>query len=85
MLKLGAAKKEAGRAWGLVHIAVPGIDEELAAHGFSFRVTRDRLGLVRRREGRHLLRSNMVAEDPATLWRLAVTPAQLSMLLEGID
>ena len=70
MLKLGAAKKEAGRAWGLVDIRVPETDEELAASGFSFRLRRDRLRRVRRREGRYLLRSNMVAEDPATLWRL---------------
>ena len=70
MLKLGAAKKEAGRAWGLVDIRVPETDEELAASGFSFRLRRDRLRQVRRREGRYLLRSNMVAEDPATLWRL---------------
>ncbi len=65
MLKLGAAKKEAGRAWNLVDIRVPETDKELAANGFSFHLRR-----VRRREGRYLLRSNMVAEDPATLWRL---------------
>ena len=70
MLKLGAAKKEAGRAWSLVDIRLPETDEELAANGFSFRLRRDRLRRVRRREGRYLLRSNMVAEDPATLWRL---------------
>ena len=70
MLKLGAAKKEAGRAWSLVDLRVPETDEELAANGFSFRLRRDRLRRVRRREGRYLLRSNMVAEDPATLWRL---------------
>ena len=70
MLKLGAAKKEAGRAWGLVDIAVPKTEEELAANGFTFRLRRDRLRRLRRREGRYLLRSNMVAEDPATLWRL---------------
>ena len=70
MLKLGAAKKEAGRAWSLVDIRVPETDEELAANGFSFRLLRNRLRRVRRREGRYLLRSNMVAEDPATLWRL---------------
>ena len=70
MLKLGAAKKEAGRAWSLVDIRVPETDKELAAAGFSFRLRRDRLRRVRRREGRYLLRSNMVAEDPATLWRL---------------
>ena len=70
MLKLGAAKKEAGRAWNLVDIRVPETDKELAANGFSFHLRRDRLRRVRRREGRYLLRSNMVAEDPATLWRL---------------
>ena len=70
MLKLGAAKKEAGRAWSLVDIRVPETDEEFAESGFSFRLRRDRLRRVRRREGRYLLRSNMTAEDPATLWRL---------------
>ena len=70
MLKLGAAKKEAGRAWSLVDLRLPETDEELAANGFSFRLRRDRLRRIRRREGRYLLRSNMVAEDPATLWRL---------------
>ena len=70
MLKLGAARKEAGRAWSLVDIHVPRTDKQLAANGFSFRLRRDRLRRVRRREGRYLLRSNMVAEDPATLWRL---------------
>ena len=70
MLKLGAAKKEAGRAWSLVDIRVPETDEELAVDSFSFRLRCDRLRRVRRREGRYLLRSNMVAEDPATLWRL---------------
>ena len=70
MLKLGAAKKEAGRTWGLVDITVPKTDQELALRGFSFRLRRGRLRQVRRREGRYLLRSNMVAEDPVTLWRL---------------
>ena len=70
LLKLGAARKEAGRAWSLVAITVPGTDSELAANGFSFRLQRNRLRRVRRREGRYLLRSNMVAEDPATLWHL---------------
>ena len=40
MLKLGAARKEAGRAWSLVDIAVSGTDRQLAANGFSFRPRR---------------------------------------------
>ena len=68
MLKLGAAKKDAGRAWYLVEVDVPHTDEE----------RRPRLHLppasqeatqVYRREGRYLLRSNMTSEDPAELWR----------------
>ena len=70
MLKLGAAKKEAGRAWSLVDIRVPETDEELAANGFSVRLRRERLRRTWRRDRRYLLRSNMIAEDPATLWRL---------------
>ena len=83
-LKLGAAKKEAGRAWSLVDIRVPGSDKELAADGFSFRLRRDRLRRVRRREGRYLLRSNMVAEDPATLWRLYVQLTEIEQAFKDL-
>ena len=69
MLKLGAAKKDAGRAWYLVEVDVPHTDEELAAHGFTYRLRRKKLRQVYRREGRYLLRSNMTSEDPAELWR----------------
>ena len=69
MLKLGAAKKDAGRAWFLVEVDVPHTDEELAAHGLTYRLRRKKLRQVFRREGRYLLRSNMTGEDPAALWR----------------
>ena len=67
MLKLGAAKKDAGRAWFLVEVQVPQTDEELAAYGITYRLRREKLRQVFRREGRYLLRSNI--EDPAALWR----------------
>ena len=84
MLKLGAAKKEAGRTWNLVDVRVPGTDKELAADGFSFRLRRDRLRRVRRSEGRYLLRSNMVAEDPATLWRLYVQLTEIEQTFKEL-
>ena len=67
-----ASRQKISRAdlCGAVGIRVPETDKQLAANGFSFRLRRDRLRRVRRREGRYLLRSNMVAEDHATLWRL---------------
>ena len=68
-LRLGAAKKEAGRAYHLVDIRLPKPDEEVTTETFVFNLRRDKLRAVRRREGRYLLRSNLTGEDPATLWR----------------
>ena len=69
LLKLGAAKKEAGRAWHLVEIGLPEPRQPVTAETFTFALRRDRLRRARRREGRYLLRSNLTGEDPATLWR----------------
>ena len=69
LLKLGAAKKEAGRAWHLVEIGLPKAREAVTPKTFTFSLRRERLRQTRRREGRYLLRSNLTGEDPATLWR----------------
>jgi transposase len=69
LLKLGAAKKEAGRAYALVAIQLPDPDQEVTAQTFTFSLRKDKLRIVRQREGRYLLRSNLTGEDPATLWR----------------
>ena len=69
LLKLGAAKKEAGRVWSLVDVTVPDTNQKLQDRGFTFTLRRDRLRQVRRREGRYLLRSNLTANDPGELWR----------------
>ena len=68
LIKLGAAKKEAGRAWYLVRIEVPESNGALAHNGFAFTLRRDKLRAAYRREGRYLLRSNMTSGDPAQLW-----------------
>jgi len=69
LIKLGAAKKEAGRAYYLVDIQLPDKDQEVTPRTFTFSLKRKKLRLVRRREGRYLLRSNLVAEEPAKLWQ----------------
>ena len=69
LLKLGAAKQAAGRAWALVDVGVPAPGEAVTPQTFTVRLRRDRLRQARRREGRYLLRSNLTDEDPATLWR----------------
>ena len=62
--KLGAARDRAGRvAAGLVTTTV-------SAEGhLTFTLDRARLRIVRGREGRYLLRTNLSAEDPERLWR----------------
>ena len=69
LLKLGAAKQAAGRAWALVDIGVPAPGEAVTPETFTVRLRRDRLRQAGRREGRYLLRSNLTDEDPATLWQ----------------
>ncbi len=69
LIKLGAAKKEAGRAWYLVKLQWPGPDQPVNAHTFTFALNGQKLRQVRRREGRYLLRTNLSAENPAELWK----------------
>ena len=63
LMKLGAARARAPTGWRLVNVEVA---TEKAR--FSFRLDRKKLRQARRREGRYLLRSNLVEADPAKLW-----------------
>jgi len=63
LLKLGAAKQQSPSAWRFVEIDVPEEDGVL-----RFRLRKDRLRTARRREGRYLLRTNLVGRDPAEMW-----------------
>ena len=85
LLKLGAAKKEAGRAWHLVDIHVPETGESLTAQPFTFALRRDRLRQAYRREGRYLLRSNMTGEDPATLWKYYMRLTEIEQAFKELE
>ena len=69
-LKLGAAKKEAGKAYGLLTIHTPTKDQPVTPQTFHFALDRKKLRIARRREGGYLLRSNIRGDDPGHLWRL---------------
>ncbi len=66
LMKLGAAKHEAGRASSLVNVTVPKSRAKTAS--LEFKLNRDKLRQVRRREGRYLLRTNLDAQQPERLW-----------------
>jgi hypothetical protein len=68
LMALGAARKEAGRAWGLVRIKTPRPRQDVNEQTFSFSLDKGRLRRVRRREGRYLLRSNLKQAAPETVW-----------------
>jgi transposase len=68
LLRIGAAKKEAGRSFGFVTITLPAATETVTRSSFHFRVEKDKLRQAEQRDGHYLLRSNLTAEDPAVLW-----------------
>jgi hypothetical protein len=68
LMKLGAAKHEAGRAANLIMVNVPAMAPDIKTSSFTFELDRAKLRQVRRREGRYLLRTNLGGHDPAQLW-----------------
>lgn len=68
LLRLGAAKKEAGRAFGFVKIQLPKADQEVTRETFTFELHKAKLKAAENKDGHYLLRTNLVAEDPAVLW-----------------
>ena len=77
LLRIGAAKKEAGRAFGFVTIRVPKADEEVTRQTFTFATNKNKLRQAEQRDGHYLLRSNLTGEDPAALWERYVQLTQI--------
>jgi hypothetical protein len=68
LMKIGAAKTEAGRAFGFVKIRLPKAKEEVTRESFQFRLEKGRLREAELRDGHYLLRTNLTGEDPEVLW-----------------
>jgi hypothetical protein len=68
LLKVGAAKHDAGRTASLVDITLPKAGEAVTPETFSFTLNRKKLRACRRHEGRYLLRSNLTGQAPEALW-----------------
>ena len=69
LLKLGAVRQDAGRAWDLVEVRLPAPGEGVCPQTFHFRLDRARLRRVRRSEGTCLLRTNLNAAAPEAPWK----------------
>ena len=68
-LARGAADEARRRTRSVAQRMAPGVIKVAAdSASFSFRLDRNKLRQARSREGRYLLRTNLVEEDPAKLW-----------------
>jgi transposase len=72
LMRLGAARSQYPSAWRLVEVK---IDDRQPS--FSYRLNRDKLKQIRRREGRYLLRTNLTGTDPSELWRTYIQLTQV--------
>jgi hypothetical protein len=64
LLRIGAAEKEAGRAFGFVHIHLPQEGAAVTRQTFTFQLDKGKLQKAELRDGHYLLRSNLVGEMP---------------------
>jgi transposase len=75
LMRLGAARKDAGRVWQLV---------EVQTAPFRFSLNKARLRQTRTREGRYLLRSNLPGHDPAVLWTLYIQLTEIEQAFKEL-
>jgi transposase len=82
LMKLGAARHDAGRAASLIRVTIP--KEAATTASLEFRLDRKKLRQVRRREGRYLLRTNLTAGEPAALWTFYVQLTEVEQAFKEI-
>jgi transposase len=89
LIKIGEAKKEAGRVFGLLDLKLPNPSKSKRKKSktkvnFSFRINRAKFRDAYRREGRYLLRSNLPEQVPATLWEYYIQLIQVEEAFKNL-
>jgi transposase len=84
LMRLGAAKSAAGRAFQFVHLQVPAEGQEVTRKTFQFRVDKKKLQAAEGRDGHYLLRSNLTAGDPSVLWARYVQLTQIESVFRSL-
>jgi transposase len=83
LLKLGEAKGRYRAAWRLIDIQFPKPATKGIA-SFSFALNRQKLRIIRRREGRYLLRTNLLGRDPAQLWQFYIRLVEIEAAFKNL-
>jgi transposase len=83
MKKLGVAQHEAPAAWRLIQVEVTQTKPTEHAQ-FTWKLRKDTLRVIRRREGSYLLRSNLTETDPAKLWNFYLQLTQVEEAFKNL-
>jgi Transposase DDE domain len=77
LLRLGAAKTAAGRAFQFVRVQLPKPGEAVTRQTFTFQLDKEKLQQAQLRDGHYLLRTNLSADNPEQLWKLYMQLTQI--------
>ena len=84
LMRIGAAKSEAGRAFGFVTMQIPDASSAVTRQSFSFRLDKIKLQDAELRDGHYLLRSNLTGGDPALLWTRYLQLTQIEAVFRSL-
>jgi len=84
LMRIGAAKSEAGRAFGFVIIRIPDASLPVTRQSFQFRLDKSKLRDAELRDGHYLLRSNLSGGDPALLWSRYIQLTQIEAVFRSL-
>jgi len=84
LMRIGAAKTAAGRAFSFVKIQVPDAQQPVTRESFRFTVDKNKLQEAELRDGHYLLRSNLTGADPAVLWTRYVQLTQIESAFRSL-
>jgi len=82
LMKLGAARHDAGRTANLVKVSLP--KQASTTASLEFQLDRSKLRQARRREGRYLLRANLTAHEPDALWTFYIQLTEVEQAFKEI-
>jgi len=84
LLRLGAAREQAGKVWDLVDIDLPSPREAVPPETFRFHLNLKKLRKARRSEGTYLLRTNLTAGNPEELWKQYIVLTEIEQAFKEL-
>jgi transposase len=84
LIKLGAAKTEAGNAFRLVDIVLPEVGEPVTPSSFRFSINKPALRHARQTEGQYLLRSFQCGVKPEQLWEFYIQLTEVEQAFKDL-